>query len=379
MSGTYPAQSCTAPTGCSCSSPWGTTVADGTSVTAYSVASTGCGATPCSSYAQSRTCNNGTLSGSAANQACTNATGCSCNLPWGGTLADGQSVTAYSTNAPGCGSSCTAVSQVRTCNNGVLSGAATFSSQGCGEPMGCPCTLPWGGTITHGQMVQAYSSASALCGTCSANGNRETRLCSNGTLTGSFTNQNCADISLNHANGTSCGRTCDCASGYCGVYYVDGDGDGVGSTATAAVCGPSLTSAPAGYSTLSTDCCDTDARVHPGAGFVRDMAGSACNTASHDFDCNGTTVLEYGSGFGGCTYASVCSGDYGYSCNSGGFSPGWSYRTGNNAFTGGGTAAIPACGAWGEIVLSCGTLTSGACGNGVYCNFGVYSQQQGCK
>jgi lysyl endopeptidase len=60
------------------------------SVIAYSAA-TAAGGQTCSAVAQTRICNNGTLSGSFSQQACTQV----CSLPWGGSINQGQSVTAY--------------------------------------------------------------------------------------------------------------------------------------------------------------------------------------------------------------------------------------------------------------------------------------------
>lgn len=53
------------------------------------------------------------------------AAGASCTLPWGGTLADGLSVTAYQTNVH---SNCPSVAETRTCGNGTLSGSYTYAS-----------------------------------------------------------------------------------------------------------------------------------------------------------------------------------------------------------------------------------------------------------
>jgi|GEM_PF-5082842 len=50
----------------------------------------------------------------------------SCSLPWGGSIASGTSVTAYASSSVACGSSC--ASQTRTCTNGVLSGTYTASA-----------------------------------------------------------------------------------------------------------------------------------------------------------------------------------------------------------------------------------------------------------
>lgn len=50
-----------------------------------------------------------------------------CNLPWGGTIANGASVTAYQYGSVPCGSNC--AQETRTCNNGILSGS--YASQNC--------------------------------------------------------------------------------------------------------------------------------------------------------------------------------------------------------------------------------------------------------
>lgn len=58
------------------------------------------------------------------------------------------------------------------------------------------CNLPWGGTINHGQSVTAFQAA---CGTCTS----QSRTCSGGVLSGTFTNQSCA-------------ASCDCQYPYQG-------------------------------------------------------------------------------------------------------------------------------------------------------------------
>ena len=55
----------------------------------------------------------------------------SCSLPWGGTIGDGQSTTAYQADVS---SNCPGVAETRTCNNGTLSGSYTFQS--CSAPSG---------------------------------------------------------------------------------------------------------------------------------------------------------------------------------------------------------------------------------------------------
>ena len=97
-----------------CNLPWGGTINDGQNVTAYSSASP---PGPCASYAETRTCTDGSLSGSNTLQSCTN--GCT-GTPWGN-VSNGYSNTAYQSGSVPCGSSC--AGQTRTCNNGTLSGS----------------------------------------------------------------------------------------------------------------------------------------------------------------------------------------------------------------------------------------------------------------
>jgi len=173
LSGSYTFQTCQAPAACAL--PWGGTLAHGQSVTAYRVKVD----SDCAENAEVRTCNNGKLSGSATYQACSAPTAhADCSLPWGGTLADGQSVTAYSSATS---ADCAATAETRACTNGVLSGSATYPT--CSAPAThADCNLPWGGTLADGQTVTAYSSATSA--DCAATA--ETRACANGTLSGSY-------------------------------------------------------------------------------------------------------------------------------------------------------------------------------------------------
>ncbi len=183
LSGSYTNQSCTVVYP-SCTLPWGGTLANGSSVTAYQ-SPTAISPITCSSISETRTCTNGTLSGSYTNQSCT-VVYPSCTLPWGGTLANGSSVTAYQASSVNSGDTCN--SQTRTCTNGTLSGSYTNQSCTVVYPS---CTLPWGGTLANGSSVTAYQASSVNSGdTC----NSQTRTCTNGTLSGSYTNQSCTVV-----------------------------------------------------------------------------------------------------------------------------------------------------------------------------------------
>ena len=180
LSGSYGAGSCSVSACSGCSLPWGGSIANGASVTAYAASSVPCGSS-CSS--QTRTCTNGSLSGSYGNSSCSVAA-CGCSLPWGGSISSGQSVTAYASSSVPCGSSCT--SQTRTCNNGSLNGS--YGNASC-SVASCGCNLPWGGTIASGASVTAYAASSVPCGSSCTS---QTRTCSGTSLSGSYGAQSCS-------------------------------------------------------------------------------------------------------------------------------------------------------------------------------------------
>lgn len=67
-----------------------------------------------------------------------------CALPWGSFLNEGDSITAYSAQQSACNASCTTLAETRTCTNGVLSGS--FTNQTCTAATSCP--------IKCGEMIQ---------------------------------------------------------------------------------------------------------------------------------------------------------------------------------------------------------------------------------
>ena len=170
--------------GAQCDSPFGDKIDHGASIIAFQATHVSYGI---SCGMQVRTCLDGTLSGSYTAATCAVDPPLDCSSPWGGTIPHGGSVTAYQTASVACHSACT--SQTRTCNNGSLSG--NYSAQAC-APSCADCSLPWGGTITHGNSVQAYAASSVGCGgSCSG----QTRTCDNGTLSGSYANAACSAAS----------------------------------------------------------------------------------------------------------------------------------------------------------------------------------------
>lgn len=167
----------------SCTLPWGGTIASGNSATAYQ-SSLVTAPTTCASVSESRTCTNGTLSGTYTNQSC--AVASSCTLPWGGSIASGASTPAYLFPSVPSPTTCASVSQTRTCTNGVLSGS--YANDTCFVVTSC--NLPWGGTIASGNSVTAYQTPSVTSPTTCASVS-QTRTCASGTLSGTYTNQSC--------------------------------------------------------------------------------------------------------------------------------------------------------------------------------------------
>lgn len=218
--------------GVDCTLPWGGSLSDGSSATAWlaSVSSS------CTS--ESRLCDNGTLIGTYQYASCTPPPPTSCTLPWGGVIANGGSATAY---LAATGASCT--SETRTCTDGVLSGSYNYET--C--TTAASCTLPWGETLAHGDSVTAYNVASTG-GKCSRYGSSpcngttaspcsctagsapclsEMRTCSNGSLSGSYQYKTCTSLyscnwygtiitsgtsvtayKLNSLSGCAAGKTC---------------------------------------------------------------------------------------------------------------------------------------------------------------------------
>ena len=118
--------------GAACAAPWGVVVNHGETVVAYQAATVPYGST-CS--AETRLCSNGQLSGQFEFDSCVVEPPENCTLPWGGTINHGDSITAYQTSSVACGESCE--SQIRTCNNGTLSG--TYSKESC-TAQSCQCS-----------------------------------------------------------------------------------------------------------------------------------------------------------------------------------------------------------------------------------------------
>jgi hypothetical protein len=200
LSGSYQFANCSVGAPASCLFN-GTTINHGDSVTGYSSSSVPFGQV-CSGVAETRTCNNGVLSGSATFASCDTNAARSCLFD-GKTILSGESITAFQSSTSQFGGSCDQES--RLCTDGTLSGSYTFGSCTIGQPASC---LFNGRTLAHGESAIAFESSTVnFGGVC----NQQSRTCNNGDLSGSYNFDSCvagqpASCSLNNqtiTHGTS--------------------------------------------------------------------------------------------------------------------------------------------------------------------------------
>ena len=162
-----------------CTSPFGGTIASGNSITAYEFST----ANVCRS--ESRICTNGVLSGSWTNISCAvNQYTITFNSNGGSAVASKTQAYGTPVSAPAnptrsgyifAGWSPTLASTMPLNGQSVTAG---WSANGC--------TSPFGGTIASGNSITAYEFSTAnVC-------RSESRICTNGVLSGSWTNISCA-------------------------------------------------------------------------------------------------------------------------------------------------------------------------------------------
>lgn len=160
---------------------YGQTIPHGQGTLAYQASSVVGGAC----VAENRICSNGVLSGTYQYTSC--VVDCSFN---GAIIGHGTPVVAFAAPSVPAGSTC--VSEMRSCNMGNLTGTYAYSSCSVqpAVPTGTASCSFNGTTVLHGASVTAYSTDLAPYGTtCFAY--RESRVCNNGTLSGSFTFDSC--------------------------------------------------------------------------------------------------------------------------------------------------------------------------------------------
>jgi hypothetical protein len=185
-------------------------------------------------------------------------------------------------------------------------GAQTEACNDCGNRVCLPAAHQWGACTAPGTLTRACGN----CGTqtCGAAGSYgacvsaapkcvdsssfetcPTAAAPNWVVTACPSNSTCQASSVKCAlkDGQVCAAGSDCATGVCNVFHQDSDSDGYGSTTVSVkLCGAT---APAGYVADGSDCCDTDAKAHPGQASYY-VSKNLCN--SFDYDCVGGEQLD---------------------------------------------------------------------------------------
>lgn len=178
LSGTYQFASCSTEGASGCSFN-GQTIASGEAIKAFLNSTEGYGG---QCREESRTCQNGVLSGSYQFASCTVGGAASC-LFNGVQYPHGAEVTAFELSSVKAGTACK--SEVRKCNNGTMSG--TYYYPYCREQTASSCQLN-GTTITSGQSVIMFKDANVAYG---SNCVSESRTCMDGVLTGTYMQPSC--------------------------------------------------------------------------------------------------------------------------------------------------------------------------------------------
>ncbi len=175
----------------------------------------------CGGGTQSRTCTSPSPSASPAGLACSgsssqacNTSPCDCNLPWGGTLTNGNSVTAYSSSSALFPTTCASISQTRICSTGVLSGS--FSNQTCAQNY----TYDWQVSGWFGCSASWNTGGWSSCTNSSCSGGSQTRSvwCSGGSESRSVSclrndGATVADGFCNAGTRPSSSQACSCSGG----------------------------------------------------------------------------------------------------------------------------------------------------------------------
>ena len=177
----------------------------------------------------------------------------------------------------------------------------------------------------------------------------ETLDCDNGNVCTSEVCDSTTGCDYTFLDGTSCDDGDACTepdlcddAGHCvpgtrmPTWYRDADGDGYGDSSDS-VC---ATTAPTGYVSDDTDCCDSEVDVNPGTTtyYCPSFTCAGSSTPSWDYNCGGADYQRWPD-------TGVCS-TYGGGC--------WLYRAG----WAGGT--VPACGVTADYITDC-SLSSGRC------------------
>lgn len=110
-------------------------------------------------------------------------------------LTEGQSVSAFQSPSVAAGTSC--VPQTRTCSGGTLSGTYSFGSCFVESPSATASCNFLNNSVLHGQSIRTFQSSSVSSGSSCA---FQDRVCTNGNLSGTYSYTSCVvDCAFNGA------------------------------------------------------------------------------------------------------------------------------------------------------------------------------------
>lgn len=185
-----------------------------------------------------------------------------CTAPWGAAVLDTNTVTAYLAATVISPATCT--SETRTCSSGTLSGSYTNAS--CAVIAATDCTVVWADTSTSETVLDGGSVTAYLDATPTSSCTSETRTCASGTLSGTYTNEACVVTPV------SCTTTISGKKGHAShAISIAGDG---GETGTCPSSGKNYTC------TISTP---TTAVVTVTSNSVPLIAATCDSSQTHDF------------------------------------------------------------------------------------------------
>jgi hypothetical protein len=208
LSGYMTNQSCTPTTGAgssqaTCTLPWGTVLQVGQTIPTvyYTNLSSDCASNSGPFYCSSAyaAANGGNVTG--VYQSCSAPS--SCTLPWGGSIASGSSVLAYTVQHS---SNCANYGSYRACDNGVLSGSSSAQYQTCGLPL-----CPTGQNYVNGQCV---TDGGSFCDQtnvpqCNPSSSSVSCVSSSGSVTVvPSCNASCSSVSASISQSWPSGETC---------------------------------------------------------------------------------------------------------------------------------------------------------------------------
>lgn len=172
----------------SCELPWGESLLEGQSIPVFKAEKLGC-TDSCEANKSSVSCTGGKLVG--ANLATYKFPSCQlqacadCKTPWGDLVKDGSSIYLHKSESVPCGQSCDSVYRKCVAGSFLNVDVNVYKYKSCSTASCKTCNLPWGGTINNNIQIPTFKKSEVGCSeSCLDNGNMQMRVCRDGVLSG---------------------------------------------------------------------------------------------------------------------------------------------------------------------------------------------------